>query len=1467
MLLLIVALFFIILSNETVQTKLAQSLVNKLEKQTGSNIDIGRIKFSFFDKLTIEDIYIADNHNDTLLHVNKLCANIEGINLSSNNFRLKNIKLENPYLKIISYDDGSMNIFSFLESIEGKTDNEEQTTSSFFFSCAETSIKNGRFVYYDSERKDIPYGMNYDDMDFRSIDANIYDLRTVGDSIKMTIDSLKCLEKSGFSVRDVLSELTIASGLLRFDDVHIALPKSELNAEYLNFSYTPSTGAWSNFVRAVLQDYRLKKSKINLGEIAIFNDNLLGYNETLTVSGHIMGTVQNMRCEDMLVKAYKNTAFSGNISMNGLPNVDEAFFDATISHFQTTLDDLEKIKIPNYEEQYLSFPKTLKKIGTLKAIGKYTGFVSDFVFYGKLFSSYGNIKTDLSVKPTTKTKQLEVSGKIISNDFKIGDLLENEMIGNISLNVDVVNAMANDNYNSYAKVKGVINEVEIKEYPYKNIKIDGYFADKVFDGKLSVNNKNIAFDFQGNFDLHEEVPKTNFTFKLAHAKLAPLHLNILSKDSIPHISFNMESELDGGSIDNATGSVNIYDLKYSNSKGKVFADTLAIKSSLTEETRTLKVNSEFITAELKGNFKISELSTLPQRLISEHINVAQFRKTATSHNEQGELSVNFKNMNPLLDLFTEGYKVSKNSKLFANYKMGTPNSIRVNFNAGLLKIEDKIFRNVKLNSKGADKLTTKLTIDRIDFAENFNILKFSTINTLSDNMMETAITWGDKERLPYDGTISVNSMFKETANQQLSIKNIFSPSTFTIDKKTWKINNAEVIVDSTDITINKFKISNSNEYVELDGLWSSDKDDAINLRFNTFQVGHLCRALGVKSITLFGEMSGYAKYKNIKGTHTLESDLKIPELILENQHLGTLNIESDWEQSKKALNTKASLSYGSQQLFTVNGQYGLQHSSIDYKINFNKLNLDLVKGFAKEYITNLSGNIAGALTVTGTTKKPEINGSLALKIPTLALAETGVTYHLEEEIAVKNNLIKFDNFKLLDKKNKAATIDGKVLLGTGANSDIDLQIKANSLRILEDSYKPLAYGNARASADLNITGNFDKIKIRGNVVTDDNSKIIVPFDSASEVGDNDFITFINPADSAKYQEGNDIVFIPTGSKSPLSFNVDFKINPTSEIQVLFESKSGSTLKSKGTADLYISRDKTGKQNIVGRYTVDQGTFFYSLQSIVNKKFILQKGGTISWNGAPKEAYIDLNAVYQLKASVAPLLYQDGNSAKQRQTTVLCKAHITGQLEDPKLTFKIEFPNLDSTTEGNVKAALQTTDITKQILSLLVFNSFTIPEYNPNIVGKNNTDALSVTTSELLSSQVSNILSQLSDDVNIGFIYRPGDDLTQEELGLAISTELLKNRVVISGNLGFSSQDENSRFNDFVGDVDFDIKLNKKGNLRLRAFSHARDNLYYYENKKNIQGVGIIYNEEFDTFRELIQHYKEKLGWGRKKAKN
>ena len=59
----------------------------------------------------------------------------------------------------------------------------------------------------------------------------------------------------------------------------------------------------------------------------------------------------------------------------------------------------------------------------------------------------------------------------------------------------------------------------------------------------------------------------------------------------------------------------------------------------------------------------------------------------------------------------------------------------------------------------------------------------------------------------------------------------------------------------------------------------------------------------------------------------------------------------------------------------------------------------------------------------------------------------------------------------------------------------------------------------------------------------------------------------------------------------------------------------------------------------GDYTITEGSFLFSLQNIINKKFIIENGSTIQWTGAPMDAMLNIDAIYKLKASLQPLLQE------------------------------------------------------------------------------------------------------------------------------------------------------------------------------------------------------------------------------------
>jgi len=204
--------------------------------------------------------------------------------------------------------------------------------------------------------------------------------------------------------------------------------------------------------------------------------------------------------------------------------------------------------------------------------------------------------------------------------------------------------------------------------------------------------------------------------------------------------------------------------------------------------------------------------------------------------------------------------------------------------------------------------------------------------------------------------------------------------------------------------------------------------------------------------------------------------------------------------------------------------------------------------------------------------------------------------------------------------------------------------------------------------------------------------------------------------------------------------------------------------------------------------------------------------------------------------------------------------------NPNIKFDINLPTADEEAKTLLKTAINTEEkMNKQFLSLLVLNSF-MPEQTGSdsyLSNSSTTTGLgTVTTSELLSNQLSHWLSQISDEWDIGVNYRPGDEISKDQVEVALSTQLLNDRVSINGNVGYGGQTVNQASN-IVGDFNVDVKLNKSGKIRLKAFNESNDKLLY-ENAPYTQGVGVFYREEFNSFSELLRKFANRF---RRKKEN
>jgi hypothetical protein len=457
-------------------------------------------------------------------------------------------------------------------------------------------------------------------------------------------------------------------------------------------------------------------------------------------------------------------------------------------------------------------------------------------------------------------------------------------------------------------------------------------------------------------------------------------------------------------------------------------------------------------------------------------------------------------------------------------------------------------------------------------------------------------------------------------------------------------------------------------------------------------------------------------------------------------------------------------------------------------------------------------------------------------------------------------MISFDNVWFFDGtgRNKAIAT-GTIFHDWFKNFNFDVGLDASQFLAMNTTEKDnnLYYGKAFVSGLVNIGGYSNKMSIDLDVKTEKGTTISIPLSTSDEISENDFIEFVTNDTVKKVEEEIDL--------SNIIMNFDLEATPDAEVRLVFDEQIGDVMKANGDGDLEFRINQQGDFNIYGDYKVKDGDYLFTLQNIINKRFDLEEGGTIKWNGDPYDAQLNLTAVYRLRARLYELLagVEDSSAAAiyKKRTPVNLKLIMTKSMLNPDIAFDIDLPTADETTKNKVRSILYVSDqqeniqeLNKQVFSLLVLNQFLTPTghegvgYTGNVAG--------TTSFELMSNQVSNWLSKISNDFDVGFNYRPGDDLSGQEVELALSTQIFNDRLILDGNFGVSDNKgvstESQNANNIIGDFSMEYKITEDGKLRVKAFNVSNQSYIERTSSNYTQGVGLFYRKEFDKFGDLFK---------------
>jgi hypothetical protein len=303
---------------------------------------------------------------------------------------------------------------------------------------------------------------------------------------------------------------------------------------------------------------------------------------------------------------------------------------------------------------------------------------------------------------------------------------------------------------------------------------------------------------------------------------------------------------------------------------------------------------------------------------------------------------------------------------------------------------------------------------------------------------------------------------------------------------------------------------------------------------------------------------------------------------------------------------------------------------------------------------------------------------------------------------------------------------------------------------------------------------------------------------------------------------------------------------------------GDKLKATGRGNLKMTYDNDDEQlGMFGKYVLDKGSYNFTLQDIIIKDFTIRDGSSISFQGDPYKAVLDLEAIYSLNANIRDLDQSFASDRDLNRTNVPVHALLRAQgaISAPEISFDLEFPTLTSEAHRKVKSVISTEEMmNRQIIYLLALNRFYTPEYMNN--STNNNELVSVASSTI-SSQLSSMLGQISENWSISPNFRSDKgDFSDMEVDVMLSSQLLNNRLLFNGNFGYRDNTYNTKNSNFIGDFDIEYLLNPKGSLRLKAYNHFNDQNYYVRNAMTTQGVGVVFKHDFDQLFDFMKKNKQ-----------
>lgn len=1468
---LLVALLFEI---PAVQNFVAREATEIISRKLGTRISIDRVDIGLFYRVSLDGFYVEDFQRDTLLYAGRLDARIKSLGLFGGGLVFSRAELSDARFCLRETPDGEMNIKQVVDKLSKK--DKARAEGKFRLEIERLETDGLDFCMERLEHRNPSYGVDFADMHLIDIRAELKNFTIDGPVIHTDIGRLAMRERSGFVVEDLAGCLCIANGCIDIREGHIRTAKSNIELPSLSLIGL-DWALYKNFVEEVDITAQVVNTTLSSDDIAYFSPKMKDWHLTLTdVNADVSGPVADMSGSLRSVRTGADTKLSVDFAAQGLPDVGKGHFKADISELTTSAADVDRLAAAltgkNLPDEVLRIAKNAGKIGLT---GKFDGTLTAFAADAALATEIGGATCLLQVS-SLRDGCRGVLGDVKTSSLQLGELLENDLLGPLSLNVHVNGELSSEH--SDAEVSGEILRLGINGYDYDSLRMKGHLVNREFNGLIEARDRNLRFDFRGLLDLNDEQrPRYDFALDLEEANLAALGVN--RRDSVSVLAARIAARAVGRTLDDLNGIIFVRDVSYRYNDRELAADSVVIVGRNSLSDKFIRLRSDFVDADYEGKTSYKEVFAYLQQRFRDYVPTldggpgwqAQHPDTVELADGYSQLTVNVRKINPLVNAVSPGLQIADGSQLLLRIN---PANDKLSFEAASDYIERGRMLVTRLNLDAhnrGDSLVFAASTEDL-YLNSFHMSRVGMSGGAKDNKLELITDFADTIG-DVSGRIGFRSEFargRGPAGRQIDLR--LTPSYISRGEKTWNIYTDGITADTSRIRIDRFRMVNAGQQLLLDGVVSRRLQDSVQLTLHNFELAPFSQFTSSMGYRVDGRTNGSATMKAVLGAGEVQADIVVDSISINDLAVPSIWLRSRWDFIQ---NRAGILVQQRENLDTlVRGFYAPSQKRYYARATLDAVELSALDPLLKGVVERTGGNADVDIALRGSGKEANLSGQIAVRDFTTTVDFTQVTYTMPRAvIEVKNNHLIAEGVPLYDPEKNEGLFSIDLNLEHLSNIFYSVKVLPKELMVLNTTSKDndLFYGRIFASGSATIAGSKGGVKMDIVATTEGDSEFYMPLSGQSNAKTADFVTFVTPEqiDTTDYLVRKKLLFQQQGRKkeaagSTMDITMALNVQDNTAFQLVIDPTVGSALKGRGNGMLNLHINPgNGIFNMYGDYTLIEGSFLFSLQNIITKKFIIESGSMIQWTGEPVDARLDINAVYKLKTSLQPLLNtvtassdddQSGSRISDRSVPVDCKIHIGGRLSNPQLDFSVVVPVTDIETQAAVASVLNTQEAqAQQFISLVALGTFSNS-------GSANIGASSgvATGLEMLTNQLTNWFS--TDDYRIILNYRAGSEMTGDEVDFGFSTNLINNRLLVEveGNYIIDNkQAVSNNVSNFMGEAHVTWLIDKSGNLRLKVFTQTIDR---FDENQGLQetGIGISYKEDFNNFKDLKQRIRDRF---------